>query len=562
LPVGLKPFSPGANREEILGSFQGIPFKEDGVVSDDGRWATWRDPGRTSPKPGLNCSGYLLEAVRLLTGSNVAILDAIKDRDNDSGPDSEMGLDWDYGLDIVMNLSGASLVDLIPAPTEGKLPLGQKGRPEGLGLDINGPGFPELLRSLDPNSVYLFAISKPDRRFKGGLSYYHVGLIDADRAGNLWIYQSTARAGAHRRNLNSPEGIAAIRRYFPPIRSGQRRMVLARLDTSPLSRPLRPSTGPGAAEASDRFPGPPPVAKTSAPKPSPQSTTVTAAPGGSPPKPAPEAQKATVAKAQPLATPKGPKDAVAKATPPEPKLAKAGAGEASLPRPKLPKSLALSLERNAEGWPPEGDPLGAFDSSLDPWSAAASLVNGAKHIEGIGDGLGGEVEVVIDFGPSDSPEGAIAQDGGSVKGVSQASGSNDGVSMAGDALEARGAATLAKAAGAQGEPDGRFLFRGDSTPIVGSNGPGPVVVNLGGPNSSQPSQGLGLTSLGTSQAIIETGPNPSPPKNPSLEIAPNPGQPKTASPTAPKILSPSVDHASLPPGEEQANGIKIFNLIN
>ncbi|MDR1109279.1 MAG: hypothetical protein LBP92_00935 [Deltaproteobacteria bacterium] len=237
-PEGLKPLLDGASREEVLAAFMGIPYRSDGVVSDDGLWTTWNKPGQTLRSPGFNCSGYLLEAVRHLSGLDISLAQAALDRDGDSGLLSEMGPDWDYGLDIILNLSGANLDGLLPTAPAGtdqlqetpprKYLANEAGRPEGMGLDINGPGFPELLSSLEPDSIYLLAISKPDRRFKGGLSYYHVGLIHADDQGNIWIYQCTARAGVHRLNLNNPQGIATIRRYFPPIKSAQRRIVLAK----------------------------------------------------------------------------------------------------------------------------------------------------------------------------------------------------------------------------------------------------------------------------------------------------------------------------------------------
>ncbi|MDR0620823.1 MAG: hypothetical protein LBJ61_02965, partial [Deltaproteobacteria bacterium] len=235
LPVGVKPYPKDADADGILKSFLGIPFRVDGVVNDEGRWATWNRPDKTLPSPGFNCSGFLLEAVRHLANLGLTLSQAAFDRDDDSGPDSEMGLDWDYGLDALLNLTGAELDELLPAPKNGKLQPNEAGRPEGLGLDINGPDFPKLIQSLPPNGVYAFAISKPDRRFKGGLSYYHVGIVHADGAGNVWIYQCTARAGTHRLNLNNPGGIAAIRRYFPPIRAAERRFVLAKLNPARLS---------------------------------------------------------------------------------------------------------------------------------------------------------------------------------------------------------------------------------------------------------------------------------------------------------------------------------------
>ncbi|MDR1051985.1 MAG: hypothetical protein LBP95_13145 [Deltaproteobacteria bacterium] len=236
LPGGLAPYPEGADRQTVLASFNRVPFRVDGAVSDAGEWATWQNPGAPLRSPGFNCSGYVVEAVRHLAGTNVPLAAALRDRDGDSGPDSELGEDWDFGLDLVQNLTGASLGDLLP-PAEFKIQENKSGRPEGVGLDINGPLFPELLAGLARPATYLFVISKPDRAFKGGLSYYHVGVLDADRDGNLWFYQATARVGVHRLNLGDAAGVATFRRYFPPIRGAERRIALARLNLSDAPRP-------------------------------------------------------------------------------------------------------------------------------------------------------------------------------------------------------------------------------------------------------------------------------------------------------------------------------------
>ncbi|MDR2367851.1 MAG: hypothetical protein LBF58_07055 [Deltaproteobacteria bacterium] len=454
LPAGIKPYPEGAGVEAILKAFLGVPFRVDGVVTDDGRWATWNKQETTLKSPGFNCSGYLLEAVRHLTGRDVTIAQAIRDRDGDSGPDSELGLDWDYGLDILLNLSGAELAELIPAPQNGKLRTNGSGRPEGLGVDINGPGFPDLIAGLDPGTVYLFAISKPDRRFKGGLSYYHVGVIYADGASNVWLYHDTARAGAHRLNINSPSGVASIRRYFPPVRSSERRIVLARLN-------------PG------RLPPPAPRATVAQPQDAPA--------GGRPASPPPP----VAAKADP---------ALAKAGPQAPPAAEPPAETVS------PYALGPADAIDPGLW---------LDDKVDPWTAAARLASGSSPIEGVGDGLGGEAETLFDFVPSEL-----------------------------------GAPSQAAPPAGSPAPDGRFLVRAISQPTVGATGrkPGPDSP----PTPTDRAKKVGLD-LGLAQPAA---PGPAQTATPAEPAVPGPA-----------VISPSVDHASLPPGEDLGNGVKVFTLI-
>ncbi|MDR3203971.1 MAG: hypothetical protein LBV23_04400, partial [Deltaproteobacteria bacterium] len=217
--------------EERLESLIKLPFRPDGVVSDDGRWTTWAAPLNTIKTPGFNCSGYVLEAVRLLTWKDLTLEAAKYDIEGDSGPDSPLGADWDFGLDLIRNLTGGSDEVLIPQPQrENKIIVDASQRPLGWGVDVNGPEFEELLKSLRPDSYYLFAVSKPERRFKSGLSYYHVGLIHAASDGAIWVYQCTLRAKVHRINVAEKRGLTLLRRYFPPIKNSQRRIILARLN--------------------------------------------------------------------------------------------------------------------------------------------------------------------------------------------------------------------------------------------------------------------------------------------------------------------------------------------
>jgi hypothetical protein len=233
--------------ENTLTSFLRIPYRTDGAVSDDGRWTTWMNSENTLKSPGFNCSGFVLEAVRFILNRNISLAEASFDRDSDSGPDSPLGLDWDFGLDLLLNLSKVKTEDLLPRPEGEKLTKNQADLPLGWGLDIHGPDFEGFLKELKAPNIYLFAISKPDRRFKAGLSYYHVGILHADQQGALWLYQSTAKAGVHRLNIATPEGLRLIRRYFPPVKGTERRMIAARLETDPdtWSPPLDPWTAAG-----------------------------------------------------------------------------------------------------------------------------------------------------------------------------------------------------------------------------------------------------------------------------------------------------------------------------
>ncbi|MDR2141115.1 MAG: hypothetical protein LBR11_04880 [Deltaproteobacteria bacterium] len=211
---------------EILAAFLGLPFRVDGVISDQGTWSTWADPRRTFTSPGLNCSGLVASAGRYLLGVNLALADLKKDRQGDSGPESPLGQDWDFGLDVALNLAEGHFLRYLPEPLTPALSLNQAKKPVGWGLDIHSPEFLGLLGELNPERWYIFVISKPDRRFKGGLSYYHLGLGLVGPNGEIWLHHVTAKAGSHRLNLANKTALATFRRYFPPPRNGGERRIL------------------------------------------------------------------------------------------------------------------------------------------------------------------------------------------------------------------------------------------------------------------------------------------------------------------------------------------------
>ncbi|WLT32482.1 hypothetical protein [Geothrix sp. PMB-07] len=83
----------------------GIPYAEDVGLDERGRWAHFSRPDQTLDQPGLNCSGFLVAAARRLLGYGGTLVDAGRDRLGDSGPTAKEGPDWDFGWDLVLNLS-------------------------------------------------------------------------------------------------------------------------------------------------------------------------------------------------------------------------------------------------------------------------------------------------------------------------------------------------------------------------------------------------------------------------------------------------------------------------
>jgi hypothetical protein len=255
LPPGVG-VPPSGSAEEILDAFLRIPYRKDGAVSEDGRNTLWADPSKSFPGPGLNCSGFMVAASRFLMGVNFTLDEAKRDISSDSGKGAPLGEDWDFGLDAALNLAGGGSV-IFPWQGEyGRVEDG-RGRPLGLGADVDGEGFVEALGRIVPGKLYFFAVSKPDARFGGGLSYYHNGIAIAARDGGVSLYHATGRGGVNRMRLSTPAGLATFRKYYPPLRSGKRRVVFIEASPPACAGPWAYQAQPPGAPQPQEAPGAP-----------------------------------------------------------------------------------------------------------------------------------------------------------------------------------------------------------------------------------------------------------------------------------------------------------------
>jgi hypothetical protein len=226
-PAGL--FPPGVNVDSppdiLLPRFLGIPYRPDGAIDAAGRYTLFADPSRRFDSPGLNCSGLTLAASRFLLRRNFTLAEVMRDRQKDSGPGSPHGQDWDFGWDLLMNISEGFARSLL-------LPGGQRLDPAKAdafsprGFDLQDEAtWRELPSRLKPGYVYLLSFNVEGRRKGYGLAHYHVGFIHVAPDGKAWLYQTTGRGkAANRRDLNSPKGVASFRRAF--ANTGKHRRML------------------------------------------------------------------------------------------------------------------------------------------------------------------------------------------------------------------------------------------------------------------------------------------------------------------------------------------------
>ncbi|MBU2549652.1 MAG: hypothetical protein KKB20_14655 [Proteobacteria bacterium] len=219
---------------EIANCFLRIPYRDDGTVDEFGRWTLLARPDRFFTRPGLNCSGLLVSLGRFLLGKNFTLDEVNRDALGDSGPDSKWGKNWDYGWDLIMNLSlGLERRVIMP---DGYEPVAEvQGAENQRGFDLQDDGmWSSVLPRMEPGRFYPFSISKARGR---GWLHYHVGLFLADGRGKVWLYQSTRTGNAYRAEMTSPAGMRRFKEAFRRTRTGVKKILILEVPLPEHSRP-------------------------------------------------------------------------------------------------------------------------------------------------------------------------------------------------------------------------------------------------------------------------------------------------------------------------------------
>lgn len=215
IPAGVNLPNPKATPEQILESLVGIPYRIDGTTDEFGNYTLFAQPNKRFASPGLNCSGLVLTASRLLLRTNFTLHEVMVDRLNDSYQGAPLGHDWDFGWDLIMNISenfprtlllpGNKTMD--PAKSTGSMPHG---------FDLaKKETWHELLPRFQKNHVYLVSWKQKVKNPGYDWAHYHVGLIHKNSKGDVWLYQTTRQGKtANRRNLASAEGMQSFMKSF------------------------------------------------------------------------------------------------------------------------------------------------------------------------------------------------------------------------------------------------------------------------------------------------------------------------------------------------------------
>ncbi len=219
----------------------GIAYRDDGALDSNGYFTTFSQPDKFFDTPGLNCSGLVVSISRFLFNRNFTLEQVMRDRLGDSGDNSPMGADWDFGWDLVMNLAEGHSPKVISADNK-EIDLRKANGQNSRGFDLHDQNaWKSVLTQMRPGKVYLASISKPglERGYK--IMHYHVVLMLPDDKGNVWLYHSTRRSQAHKMNIANAQGMNRFMSQFKNSRAGDNKKIFI----------LEASLGSGPSSATD-----------------------------------------------------------------------------------------------------------------------------------------------------------------------------------------------------------------------------------------------------------------------------------------------------------------------
>ncbi|MGO8822389.1 MAG: hypothetical protein ACLQO6_14370 [Desulfomonilaceae bacterium] len=203
---------------QVADTHLGIPYRDDGTLDDQGRFTTFAHPERFFDTPGLNCSGLVLSISRFLFDRNWTLAEATRDRQNNSGPGSPLGKDWDFGFDLIQNLTdGVEHRVIMPDGKPVNLDVADGMTLRGFRLDDQN-AWDRVIKQMKPGYAYLGDISKPTRQSGYKLIHYHVVIAIPDAKGDIWLYHATRRSNVHKININTPQGLAKFMGQFRSAR--------------------------------------------------------------------------------------------------------------------------------------------------------------------------------------------------------------------------------------------------------------------------------------------------------------------------------------------------------
>ena len=217
--------------EKIAEAFLRMPYRVDGAIDDNGEYTLFADRSQRFSEPGINCSGFVLALSRFLLARNITLDEASLDRHGDSGPSSPHGHDWDFGWDLIMNISdGFPRRILLPGGRTLDPAKADAFSPRGYDMHAEQTKN-ELPARFMQGRLYLVSINVEERNRGYGLQHYHVGVVHVASGGQAWFYQTTNNGGGvNRRDLKTANGWDSMARAFANTGAHRKMMLVLEVD--------------------------------------------------------------------------------------------------------------------------------------------------------------------------------------------------------------------------------------------------------------------------------------------------------------------------------------------
>ena len=235
---------------DIANTHLGIPYRDDGALDDKGHFTTFAQPEEIQDTPGLNCSGLVVSICRYLFNKNWTIKEVMRDPQGNSGLNSPLGKDWDFGWDLILNLTEGRRRRLI-APDRSSYAPENIDALNFRGFDLHDrAAWQAVLVQMQPGRVYLGSISKPTKKPGYKILHYHVVLILPDAKHGIWLYHATHRSNVHRMDINTPQGLSKFFSQFGGQRGEIKKILILEALPTQIDAPTRTAEETGAGPAS------------------------------------------------------------------------------------------------------------------------------------------------------------------------------------------------------------------------------------------------------------------------------------------------------------------------
>lgn len=229
IPPALPPLSElvsDSTPQHILRCFSGTAYRPDGAIDHLGNFTLFADPQARLTTPGLNCSGFVVASCRYLFKRNYHLDAVIHDRLADSAADAALGEDWDFGYDLILNLTEG-------LPRRVVLPYGQRADiATSNGADLRGfqlhdlRAWRDVMAQMTASHIYLFSMSKPLGTNNSHLVHDHVGLVIPDDHGHLWFAHATRMRGVTVVDIATVAGLKSVVETNPDSAMGKRMILV------------------------------------------------------------------------------------------------------------------------------------------------------------------------------------------------------------------------------------------------------------------------------------------------------------------------------------------------